>query len=59
MYYDKEYNLHPININLSNILPCLANSLRRTMISDIPNVGFDNKYSDNSNNNSIKIIGLQ
>ena len=35
------YHLMPLNMNIANVNSSLVNSLRRVMISEIPNVGFN------------------
>ncbi len=51
-----QYNYQAeITIHLNNIQPALANSLRRVMLSEIPNVAFDQTSHDDISKNHIKI----
>lgn len=52
----RQYNYQAeITIHLNNVQPALANSLRRVMLSEIPNVAFDQTSHDDVNKNHIKI----
>ncbi len=52
----RQYNYQAeITIHLNNVQPALANSLRRVMLSEIPNVAFDQTSHDDISKNHIKI----
>ncbi len=53
----KKYNYrHDLTLNVDNALPALVNSLRRVMLSEIPNVGFDLTPHEDISLNRIKIL---
>ena len=52
----KNEHKYQVTLNINGYLPALVNSLRRVMISEIPNVGFDHKTSEDSSQNPIRII---
>jgi DNA-directed RNA polymerase subunit L len=43
------------NFTITGVHPSLANAIRRTCLSSIPVVGFDDTYNDDPTNNKIKI----
>ena len=49
------YHLMPLNMNIANVNSSLVNSLRRVMISEIPNVGFNVDSNNNPKENSVYI----
>ena len=51
----KYQHKYQVTFNLNGVLPALANSLRRTMLSEIPNVAFSQTSYEDTDLNSIKI----
>ena len=50
------YIQNAVNFNMNHIPVSLANSIRRTILSDIPSVSFDDTWYDNVDDRSIDII---
>ena len=54
---DKKYgHRHDLMVNINSTLPALVNSLRRVMLSEIPNVGFDQTPHEDVLLNRIRIV---
>lgn len=52
----KNDHKYQVSLLINGHIPALVNSLRRTMISEIPNVGFDTKTQEDISLNKIRII---
>ena len=53
---DSFYIQNSIHFNIKDISVSLANSIRRTILSDIPSVSFDDTWSDDEQHRSIRIV---
>lgn len=60
MKFDEIYShLNTLDLLLKDFPASLINSLRRIMISEIPNIAFSNEFKPNIENNSINILDNQ